>query len=152
MFVIRKIIKWLIFYIRSGTVNVQGHKMYLPTMDDVGIISFDLILNEVWEPIETNFFKREIKENDIVLDIGANIGYYTLLFARQVGTKGKVYAFEPEPNNFSLLAKNVLINKYENVIYIDKAVSDINGSQKLFLSEYNIGSQKLQFFRWKKIY
>jgi len=143
VFIFGKIVKWLIFYLRSGTVNVQGHKMYLPTMDNLGVISFDLILNGIWEPIETNFFKREVKENDIVLDIGANIGYYTLLFARQVGTNGRVYAFEPEPNNFSLLAQNVAINKYKNVITIDKAVSNINGCQKLFLSASNIGDHRI---------
>ena len=57
-FLLGTIIQWLISYIRSGTINVQGSKMYLPTMDSRGVITFDLILHGIWEPIETNFLKK----------------------------------------------------------------------------------------------
>jgi len=56
-----------------------------------------------------------------------------------VGKEGKVFAFEPEPTNFSLLAKNVEINGYKNVVLIKKAVSNKTGKIKLYISE--IGSK-----------
>jgi len=65
--------------------------MFLDSCD-----SLQLSINEIYEPIETNFVKDKIKEKNIVLDIGANIGYYTLIFAKLVGNNGKVFAFEPE--------------------------------------------------------
>jgi len=63
--------------------------------------------------------RRLIKEGQVVVDVGAHIGYYTVLLARMVG-KGRVFAFEPEPSNFSLLAKNVEINGCKNVVLVKK--------------------------------
>ncbi len=55
-----------------------------------------------------------------------------LIFAKLVGENGKVYTFEPDPTNFALLKKNVEINGYENVVLVQKAVSNKNGKLKLF--------------------
>lgn len=52
-------------------------------------------------------FIELVREGMIVVDIGAHMGYYTLLAARAVGDKGKVFAFEPEPSNYALLVKNI---------------------------------------------
>lgn len=87
------------------------------------------------DSIMTKFVKKEIKKGDNVLDLGANIGYWTCLLAELVGEKGHVYAFEPEPNNFQLLKKNVEINGYKNVTLEQKAVSDKTGKIKLFISD-----------------
>jgi len=80
---------------------------------------------------EYNHLKKIIQLNDTVIDVGANIGYYTLIFAKLVGKGGMVYAFEPEPNNFALLKKNIEVNNYHNVILENKAVSDQNGFANL---------------------
>jgi len=102
-----------------------------------------LFRNGIYEKFETEFFKKEIKHGDIILDIGANIGYYTLIFAKHVGKNGKVFAFEPDPTNFSLLKKNVEINGYKNVVLINKAVSDKTGKLRLFLSKDNMGDHRI---------
>lgn len=81
------------------------------------------------------FLKKHIKEGDTVLDLGANIGYYTCLFAQIVGKNGHVYAFEPESYNFGILEKNIKENKFQNVTLEKKAVSNKNGIVKMFLSE-----------------
>ena len=52
-----------------------------------------------------NILKQNIYQGNTVLDIGANIGYYTLIMSKLVGSTGKVYAFEPEPKNFEILKK-----------------------------------------------
>lgn len=129
---VRAVNKLIIAHVKF--TYVDGHKMFLHPQD-----SLCLAINEVYEPFETELVKKEIKEGDVVLDIGANIGYYTLIFARLVGEKGKVYAFEPDPDNFALLKKNVEINGYRNVVLVQRAVSNKTGKIKLYLAELSGG-------------
>jgi FkbM family methyltransferase len=84
-------------------------------------------------------FKKVVEPGNVVIDLGANIGYFTLLAAKLVGEAGQVYAFEPEPRNFAYLKKNIEINAYANVIAEEKAVSDRNGKTKLFICSYDSG-------------
>ena len=56
-----------------------------------------------------------LKEGDVVFDVGANIGWYTLVSAKMVKRIGRIYAFEPEPTSFRLLGRNVLLNHYTNI-------------------------------------
>ena len=107
---------------------VQGHKISLGS--EVGLKLFVL---GPQNPFEIEIFRRQIKKGDIVLDLGANIGYYTLIAARSVGKHGKVFSFEPDPNNFAMLEKNVEINDYRNVTLVQKAISDKTGKSKLYL-------------------
>lgn len=121
----------------KSVARVQGHKMFLDPRDHLNLFS-----NGIYEPFETEIVKTEIRKGDIVLDIGANIGYYTLIFANLVGSEGKVFAFEPDPGNFALLEKNVEANGYHNVILVNKAVSNKNGKIKLYLSD-DIGDHRI---------
>lgn len=125
-------------HLRSNFAIVEGHKMFLDSID-----SLDLSINGVYEEFQTSIVKEKVKKGDIILDIGANIGYYTLIFAKLVGENGKVYAFEPDPTNFAILKKNVEINEYKNVILIPKAVSNENTKVKLYLSENNKGDHRI---------
>jgi len=78
--------------------------------------------------------KNEIKKGDVVIDIGAHIGYYTVLFAKLVGPEGRVFAFEASPTNFEILKKNVDVNGYQNVTLNNKAVSDKDGKLTLYIT------------------
>ena len=125
-----------------NTVEVHGLKMYVNPKDRY--ISLPLILNRTYEENVTKVFKRIVKKGMVVIDIGANIGYYTLLAAKLVGKEGKVLAFEPEPSNFNLLTRNVKLNKFEDrCILINKAVSNFVGTAKLYLSDENPGDHTL---------
>jgi FkbM family methyltransferase len=118
---------------------VLGHRMFLDWND-----TLRLSKNGIYEPMETKLVMEILKEGDVVVDVGAHIGYYTLIFARCVGEKGKVYAFEPEPINFFILSKNVEVNGYKNVLLFQKAVADFNGRTLLFLDEgTNTGDHRL---------
>ena len=96
-----------------------------------------------YEPYESKLLIKNIKEGDIVIDVGANIGYYTLLFAKKVGENGKVYAFEPDPVSFAILEKNIKDNKFRNVEAFNIALSDKRESLPLFISSENLGDHRL---------
>lgn len=73
-----------------------------------------------------------IKPGMNVLDIGAHVGYHTRLFSDLVGSEGKVYAFEPHPENYRLLIQNCKLLRYQNVVPVQKAVSDKLGYIEFF--------------------
>jgi FkbM family methyltransferase len=135
---VRKINRFIASRLRSPSAEVDGHKMLLDSRDSLGIS-----IKGIYDPGGTAVVKKAVKPGDIVLDIGANIGYYTLIFARLAGETGKVYAFEPEPANFSILKKNVEMNGYKNVVLVQKAVSNRNGKTRLYLASGNTSDHRI---------
>jgi len=98
----------------------------------------------IWEPFETKVVRACLRPGDLFMDIGANIGWYTLIGAATVGPNGRVIAFEPEPENFGLLEKNVLANQLEQQVnLIQAAVSDVKGTTSLHLSDDNMGDHRI---------
>ncbi|MEK7077398.1 MAG: FkbM family methyltransferase [Patescibacteria group bacterium] len=87
--------------------------------------------------------EENIKRGDTVVDIGANIGLFTLLYARAVGERGRVFAFEPEPVNVGILRRNIAANGYNNIEVVPAAVGDRPGKVKLFLSDFNAGDHRV---------
>lgn len=73
------------------------------------------------------------KSGDTVFDIGSHVGIFTVKASRLVGSSGVVYAFEPEPENFMLLKRNVALNRALNVKTFNKAVSSQNGMLYLYV-------------------
>jgi FkbM family methyltransferase len=132
------LLRFFVEPLKSNFVEVNGQKMFLDEKD-----SLSLSIWGIFEEFETKIVKEKIKKGDVVLDIGANIGYYTLIFAKLVGEKGKVFAFEPDPTNFSILKKNIEINGYKNVVLAQKAISDKNGKIKLYICEDNRGDHRI---------
>ena len=64
-----------------------------------------------YEPIESSLFLSLMPEGGTVIDAGANVGFYTLMMANQVGPEGRVFAFEPVPRNFKALVANLELNR-----------------------------------------
>jgi len=91
--------------IRTDHIQITVNSNYLMYVDlkDKGI-SKELYVHKTREHFSTEFLQKFVKEEDIVIDIGANIGYYALMEA-QLANKGKVYAIEPIPTNVDLLKK-----------------------------------------------
>jgi FkbM family methyltransferase len=89
--------------------RVLGHsKMFLPTTD-VGFASH-LMLDGFWEIWLTRFFARTVEPGMTAIDVGANFGYYTLLFGAAVGPPGHVIAVEPVPSTAAILARTIEVN------------------------------------------
>ena len=82
----------------------------------------------MYEPEVTELMHGLLTPGKTLVDVGANVGYYTLMGARLVGEAGRVYAFEPEPAVFKYLALNAARNGAQNVIAVPKAVADGGGS------------------------
>jgi FkbM family methyltransferase len=98
----------------------------------------------IWEPFETRLVLGLLAPGSVFLDVGANIGYFTLLAARAVGPGGRVFAFEPEPENFRLLQANLALNEVTGQVHAVMAgLSDADTDGRLYLSEDNLGDHQL---------
>ncbi len=79
------------------------------------------------------------KQGDIVVDIGAHMGRYTIISSKRVGTNGKVIAIEAHPGNFEMLNRNIKLNQLTNVIPLNYAVYSKETKIKLYLPEEDSG-------------
>ena len=82
------------------------------------------------------------KEGDIVIDIGAHIGLYTIISSKRVGANGKVVAIEADPENFEMLTSNIKLNQLTNVIPLNYAVYSKETKLKLYLPSGESGFTK----------
>lgn len=101
-------------------------------------------MRQIHEETTTALFKKFIKPGDVVLDLGANIGYFSLLSARLTGPTGKVFSFEPEPNNFRYLTENLKLNGYAHAHPFNIAASNESGTISLFVCEYDSGHHTIK--------
>lgn len=115
-----------------SVVEVHGNVIHLDQDDSMG-----LAIDGVYEPLETSLVLAHIQPGFHILDIGANIGYYTLLFAQLVGPSGHVFAFEPDPISFDLLSKNIAANGYQNISAFQMAVTDRDSELPLYRDKFN---------------
>src|SRR5580658_6921217 len=106
-------------------------------------ISSQIVQSGEWEPFETQIVQCFLRPGDVFVDIGANIGWYTIVAASIVGCDGHVYAFEPARDNFELAARNLILNDLQNVTLEQMAVTDRAGTDLLFLSTENLGDHRL---------
>lgn len=74
-----------------------------------------------------DIFCKVIKKGSTVYDIGANVGFFTLLASELVGKEGMVYAFEPLPQNVAYLRRHITLNNCKNVEVVEAAVTDHDG-------------------------
>jgi FkbM family methyltransferase len=92
---------------------------------------------------EAILFRKLAKPGMQVVDVGANVGLYSLLLAHLVGPNGSVLAFEPEPNLFTILRENCRNNDASNVIPFSCALGRANGMAMFHRSPLNSGDNRL---------
>jgi FkbM family methyltransferase len=106
-------------------------------------ISPQLWKYRIWDPSVTSCMLSMIRTGQNVVDVGAHIGYFTIIMSLLVGQGGRVFAFEPEPGNLRLLRKNLNLNAIDNVTVESKAVSDRAERAGLHMSGDNTGDHRL---------
>lgn len=79
----------------------------------------------LWEPNNSAVVESILKPGDVFVDVGANVGYYSLLASRLVGRSGRVIAIEASPSIFAQFSSNLLLNNVKNVVPINVAASDV---------------------------
>ena len=84
-----------------------------------GKVYFNMI-----EPEQTTAFIKTLKQGNIVFDVGANVGYYTVLGSKLVGDTGMIISLEPFVRNLAYLHQHVALNKLKNVMILPAACSD----------------------------
>jgi FkbM family methyltransferase len=114
-------------------LDPQHDRSIAPHMRDSGM----------WEPAETQLCERVLRPGMRVIDVGAHVGYYSVLFSRCVGEAGSVDAFEPEPDNFRLLQANLLLNDCRNVRAHAQALTQARSREWLHLCADNPGDHRL---------
>jgi FkbM family methyltransferase len=109
-------------------------------------LSSNFFINYLGCKIETNFLQikeisfaintynkyYKLKKGDVVFDLGGYHGLYSILASKEVGGFGKVYCFEPDPNNFEICKKNIENNNLKNIILINKGICDHSGEISFF--------------------
>ena len=95
-----------------------------------------------WEPFETSVFARLVVAGVEFFDIGANIGWYSMLAGKLLGSGGMVHAFEPVPENVALLGRNAAANALTNIRINPFALGREDGTAHVFLSEDNKGDHR----------
>ena len=102
---------------------------------DAGI-SRELYIYGVHEPLTTHILMDIVKPGMTVVDVGANLGYYTLLEARLVGPQGKVIAIEPYPRSVRFLRRNIVENEFSYIVsVVEAAVGDCEAYVDFAVSE-----------------
>ncbi len=134
--ILREIVFFLIKKTIPKSVNIPEGVLLL---DQTDIAVSGALAHMSFEPLETEVFLSYLTSAMTIVDIGAHIGYYSVISAKRVGPRGKVFAFEPESRNFSLLCENIKANNHTNVVAINKALSDKVEKRDFFLEKYNKG-------------
>ena len=116
--------------IREEYVEIDGQKIFLDKEDSLLLST----RKDNYDKFEINYLKQIIKEGDIIIDLGANIGYYVLMESSILGINGRIVAVEPVPKNMHLLKKNLELNK--NNITTTFQVGLSNLIEKKFKAKY----------------
>jgi FkbM family methyltransferase len=124
----------------KGVTQVAGYDKDLKMKLDLDEwIQQQIYFLGCFDPVGIRFIKNQLYEGEIFVDIGANVGLYSLVASRLVGKSGKVIAFEPASKSFLRLLKNISLNGITNIIPERLAVIDKSTRADLYIS----GSQNM---------
>ena len=137
---LRAAANWCIRMAMPEKVRYGGAEILLNRNDPVvsGALAF-----RQYEKDEQAFVNRAIQPGMTVLDVGANIGFYTAICGLRTGPEGRVIALEPDPQNFSFLSRTVERNQLKNVDAVQAAAASREGEMWLFTSKDNRGDNRL---------
>ena len=111
------------------TYEVQGFKLKRGRTTRIPILTGEI------DPAITALIKKNVHKGMTVFDLGANFGWFSLIFSKLVGSSGHVYTFEADPTLIKTINENVKLNKLDNVTVIPKAISNKSGISEFSLDE-----------------
>ena len=129
------------FGVRFARVPVRGRTLWVDLHDRT--LGRYFFVFQDYEPFEATLLERAAGPGATVVDIGANVGFYTVLLASRVGPGGRVIAIEPDPTNASLLRRSAAANDLGNVTFLEAAVLDRAGTIDLYRSKTNFGDHRV---------
>lgn len=133
--VYRKYFSWRKMDVRTTTAFGMNMRLTIPDS-----IQTRILLTGVWEPEVTHLIDEALALGNIFIDIGANVGYFSLLASMKVGSSGRIYAFEASPRIYDRLQENLRINGISNVNARNIAISNIAGTVSIWTApEGNLG-------------
>ena len=125
---------------RSNPLVVQSSFGFQLSGNTRDLLARSVAYFGMWEPAITEHVRHSLKPGDVFVDVGANLGYYSLLASDLVGAEGRVVAIEASPKTFGLLQENLRLNRSTNVRCINQAVSNCEGEVVLFEApSHNLG-------------
>jgi FkbM family methyltransferase len=133
-------VRRLLSFLPAVIVEIKGLRMLLSPKRNPTLFFYPVL---GYEDTETALFEDCAREGFVVADLGAGIGYYSLIAARRVGGNGRVYAFEPDPASFLYLRKNAELNRFQNIVLERQAVLDRPAAAELFLHKFHPGANSL---------
>ncbi len=133
-----RVLRWAVQNVRrvGGTMKqttvrtVQGFRFTCDLDDWIGQYVF--VTGDYEEPTAL-LMSQLVMPGDTVVDVGANVGFFTLLLSRLVGPAGRVIAFEPMPHALSRLKTHLSLNRCDNVTVLESAVGAGSGTTRLYL-------------------
>ena len=139
-------------FVKQLLPRLQKHPLIFPVPGGKIKLSFNFrrdlqtIINGGWELKNINLMRRLIRSKDVIFDIGAHIGHFTIFAASLIDKYGKVFAFEPAPSNFMFLNENLIYNNFDNSVKaFPIAVSDMTGKID-FYQDGNTGGTEYSMF------
>jgi FkbM family methyltransferase len=111
----------------SKKSTIQGvPEIGLMNLNPFDVIGSRLFFYGTWEPVISEFVQKHLQQaqNAAAIDIGANIGYYTLMFSHLVGLRGTVYSIEPSPAIRQRLQQNIALNHLDNIKIVPYGISN----------------------------
>ena len=133
----RKMLKFFDELFRADKVVVNGNLMYLPKK---GFSEYST--KGIYGKLDTMIVEKLVNPEEYVIDVGAAIGYFTLILAKKIGKNGLVISFEPKDDRFRLLKKNTEANQYNNVKLEQKAILSKNFQSGFFVEQNDIAGLK----------
>jgi len=129
----KKTAEWRKLKVKTDSVVIEvSDKARLKLYTD-SVLSETIFVGR-FENAELDFVKRYLRKDDVFLDIGANVGLFTVVAGVKVGEKGHVFSFEPVSQTFSRLDENVRINGLSNVSLFNAGLSDADGELEITTS------------------
>lgn len=128
----RRIFHRIFFLFFKNEANVKqifGQKLRINP--NRSVLEMKLHLLGAYEPEVVEYFRNNLKAGMTVVDIGANIGLFSLMAAHLVGDRGRVIAYEPHPETFAELCSNIALNDYHNITPVQSAISSQGGKLQI---------------------